>query len=59
MFMGSLSLVALPQLQLIWVTPFFLEAAAELATRFYNKVLRPNHIEQLCMLGPLSFIAPT
>ncbi len=51
MFMGTLSLVALLQLQLMWVTPFFLEAGAALTALFYNKDLRPNHIGQLCDWG--------
>jgi hypothetical protein len=54
MFMGPRSLVALPQLQLIWVTPFLLEATAALTARFYNKELRPNRIGQLSMLEPRS-----
>ena len=57
MFMGSRSLVALPQLQLIWVIPFFLEAAAALTARFYNKELRPNRIGQLCV-GASCFYRP-
>jgi hypothetical protein len=51
MLLRTLSLVALLQLQLIWVTPFFLEAAAALTARFYNKELRLSHIGQLCSWG--------
>ena len=42
MLLRTLFLVALLQLQLIWVIPLFLEAAAALTARFYNKELRPN-----------------
>jgi hypothetical protein len=40
MFLTTQSLVALPQLQLIWVTPFLLEAAAALTALF-----RISHID--------------